>query len=184
MVLRHYQQVANAGFTHAAPPPLIFDTTACDFGLGRVRVGFASDATAYSEPHPTRSDSLCPARWITFPVYKATTRGGCCDASRVATSEPHCGISIYYNLTRYVRPARPQVGRPGERSPHRARPEGTRLTGGWFPNIRGLRLVRRALHPARTPAASGLLRALEPSKDQSAVGRFEGGAVVVVRGLV
>ena len=52
------------------------------------------------------------------------------------------------------------MGRPGERSPHRARPEGTRLTGGWFPNIRGLRLVRRALHPARTPAASGLLRAL------------------------
>ena len=38
MVLRRYQQVANAGFTHAAPPPLIFDTTACDFGLGRVRV--------------------------------------------------------------------------------------------------------------------------------------------------
>ena len=142
-------------------------------------VGFASDATAYSEPHPTRSDSLCPARWITFPVYKATTRGGCCDASGPLPNRT-AGF-IYY---RYVRPARPQVGRPGERSPHRARPEGTRLTGGWFPNIRGLRLVRRALHPARTPAASGLLRALEPSKDQSAVGRFEGGAVVVVRGLV
>ena len=98
MVLRHYQQVANAGFTHAAPPPLIFDTTACDFGLGRVRVGFASDATAYSEPHPTRSDSLCPARWITFPVYKATTRGGCCDASGPALPNRTAGFRYIITL--------------------------------------------------------------------------------------
>ena len=160
MVLRHYQQVANAGFTHAAPPPLIFDTTACDFGLGRVRVGFASDATAYSEPHPTRSDSLCPARWITFPVYKATTRGGCCDASGPLPNRTAGFITLLVTLD-------PRDHRWGAREseiPPPSSPRGHTADGRLVPQYPGASSCATSSPPSTDPC--GLGPAARPGAEQ------------------